>query len=127
MSKCLPDTHVGVCVPTCVFQLVWRVSVVNGTIRAQSSAVSDEDFPIQSVLGVIAALFLRACSFHSLCATGQDWEADHLISQRDADDSLCNSICFHLASSGQAATRQSHVFPDCLHSYCPRKGQIKRL
>lgn len=122
MLKCLSDTHVGVCVPTCGFQLVWRVSAVNGTIGAQSFAVSDGDFPIQSVLGVTAALFLRARSFHSLCATGQDWEADNLISQRDADDPLCNSICFHLASSSQAAIRQSHVFTDCLQSYCPRKG-----
>lgn len=69
---------------------------------------------IQCMLGATAALFLRGHSVYSSYAMGQDWKADNLISQGDANDSLCNFIFFHLASSSQAAIHQFHVFTYCI-------------
>lgn len=60
------------------------------------ACVSDKDFSIQSMLGGKAAVILGGYSLYSTYALGQDW-TDHLNSQKDTDDSVHNSIFFHLA------------------------------
>lgn len=64
------------------------------------------------MLGVKAALFFKGHSLYSSNAMGQDWKADNLISQREANDFFSNSIFFHLASSNRAAIYQFH---DCTY------------
>lgn len=67
-------------------------------------------------------LLSRGRSFNSSDAMGQDWKADNLISQTDANDCLCNSIFFHLASSSQAFIHQPQVFTYCLHITVPERA-----
>lgn len=56
----------------------------------------------------VKPLFQRAFILFFICpGLRLESRVDNLISQRDANDSLCNSILFHLASSSRAGI---HLF-----------------